>query len=121
MYILRTLHPTPSSGHATSWETGADCSTGSGGGGGGGGGRIVAVSVHAPGINATRFADVLASPLAAKRLARLRGLFAGRTVLLGVDELEPTQGVGVKLDAFSALLQRDPSLATRAVMVQARR
>ena len=57
-------------------------------------------------------------PAAQRRLSRLRKLFTGKTVLLGVDELEPTAGVGLKLEAFAALLAEDATIAQRAVLVQ---
>ena len=51
----------------------------------------MAVSVHAPCINPARVTAMLAEPLAVRRLARLRGLFSGKHIILGVDELEPTR------------------------------
>ncbi len=49
---------------------------------------------------------------------RLRGELGGRKVILGVDRLDYTKGIDVRLRAFDTLLQRYPDVANQVVFVQ---
>lgn len=71
------------------------------------------------GINPHRLRRGLAAwPEAAWRRGELLAQFAGKTVLVGVDDMDVFKGIELKLRAFEALLEAHPELRSRAVLVQ---
>jgi trehalose 6-phosphate synthase/phosphatase len=82
-------------------------------------GRKVAIKICPTGINTQRLRRGLAQwPEAIWRRGELVAQFAGKTVLVGVDDLDVFKGLELKLRAFEALLEAHPELRSKAVLVQ---
>ena len=83
-------------------------------------GRKVAIKICPTGINTQRLRRGLAQwPEAIWRRGELVAQFAGKTVLVGVDDLDVFKGLELKLRAFEALLEAHPELRSKAVALQA--
>ena len=75
--------------------------------------------MQSQGINTQRLRRGLAHwPEAIWRRGELLAQFAGKTVLVGVDDLDVFKGLELKLRAFEALLEAHPELRSKAVLVQ---
>ena len=81
-------------------------------------GRVVDVGVHPISIDAAALAKRARGPAVARALRTLRTRFAGRRVLLGIDRLDYTKGIGERLRAFEFLLEQRRDLRGRVVLVQ---
>jgi trehalose 6-phosphate synthase/phosphatase len=81
-------------------------------------GRRVGLGAHPIGIDTVGFQDVVDDPESAAALEELEGRFDGRTLLLGVERLDYTKGIGQKLRAFESFLMRDPERARTTTLVQ---
>ncbi|NQU47737.1 MAG: bifunctional alpha,alpha-trehalose-phosphate synthase (UDP-forming)/trehalose-phosphatase [Planctomycetes bacterium] len=53
-----------------------------------------------------------------REMEALKQAVAGRRIILGVERLDYTKGVPERLKAFAALLQEDPSLVEKVMMIQ---
>jgi trehalose 6-phosphate synthase/phosphatase len=81
--------------------------------------RCVSLEALPIGIAPKEFTDLLDEDDAtARRLAEIRLRFAGRRLLLGVDRLDYTKGIPQRLRTFRKLLEMEPELRGRAVLVQ---
>jgi trehalose 6-phosphate synthase len=70
-------------------------------------------------VDVARIESVAKLPRVRRRVDELqRTLGRGRRVLLGVDRLDYTKGIDLRLDAYAEVLTRRPELATRTVLVQ---
>jgi len=82
-------------------------------------GRQVRVDAFPISIDTARYATVAAEPDVVARAARFQSqLGSGRKVLLGVDRLDYTKGIDVRLKAFQQLLHNRPETAQDAAFVQ---
>jgi alpha,alpha-trehalose-phosphate synthase [UDP-forming] len=81
-------------------------------------GRVVDIGVHPISIDAGTLAARARGMVAARALRTLRERFQGRRVLLGVDRLDYTKGIGERLRAFEFLLEQRRDLRGRVVLVQ---
>ncbi len=81
-------------------------------------GRRIGIGGHPIGIDVKGFLESMASAEAMRLLGELRERYRGRRIVLGVERLDYTKGVGLKLQAFERLLQRRPDLAQQVVLVQ---
>ena len=61
---------------------------------------------------------MLKAPECVQHRNRLVATFAGKTVLLGVDDNDIFKGVDLKLQAFQSLLEAHPELHGKIVLVQ---
>jgi trehalose 6-phosphate synthase len=82
------------------------------------GGRTVRASTFPISIDFETHAELAASPAVERKLHALEKRMAGRRVLLGVDRLDYTKGIDVRLTAFEALLERRPEAARQLVFIQ---
>jgi trehalose 6-phosphate synthase/phosphatase len=64
------------------------------------------------------FETALRSPKAAEYFTTLRERYRGRKLVLGIERLDYTKGVGHKLLAFERYLERDPARASRVTLLQ---
>ncbi len=76
------------------------------------------LGVHPIGIEPDEIAAMARDPEVEAHYQELRRLYADKTVILGVDRLDYTKGLPQKLQAFEELLESDPSLRDRVVLVQ---
>jgi trehalose 6-phosphate synthase len=70
------------------------------------------------GIDAAAFAARAASPEVQSLLSYVRGRFAGRQIVLGVDRLDYTKGIPQRLLAFANLLERYPEVRGKIHLFQ---
>ena len=82
-------------------------------------GRVVAVDAHPISIDDVHLCDVAAQPEVRSAARQLRAeLGEERTVILGVDRLDYSKGIDLRLRAFQRLLERRPELASELTLVQ---
>ncbi|MBI4305477.1 MAG: bifunctional alpha,alpha-trehalose-phosphate synthase (UDP-forming)/trehalose-phosphatase [Chloroflexi bacterium] len=80
--------------------------------------RQVRIHAQAMGVDVKGLRNVAYSRRVDRRLKTLRKTFRGRKVILGVDRLDYTKGLPLKLAAFRRLLETVDEWRGRAVMVQ---
>ena len=80
--------------------------------------RTIAIGVHPIGIDTSWFDDVVQRPRTEELYRDYQQRFGPRRVVLGIERLDYTKGIGLKLAAFERLLQRDPSEVERTAMLQ---
>jgi len=84
-----------------------------------GDGHQAVVGAYPISVDVGRIESVAALPRVQRRVAELRRTVGrGRKVLLGVDRLDYTKGIDLRLKAYDELLGRRPELAARTVLVQ---
>jgi trehalose 6-phosphate synthase len=82
-------------------------------------GRTIRVGAFPISIDVAEFDEIARRPATATQAAKIRRrLGKPRRVLLGVDRLDYTKGIDVRLEAFQALLQSGDLDPRRHVMVQ---
>ena len=81
-------------------------------------GRAVGIKIMPVGVHMGQLESVLRLPDLEWRVQELQLEFEGKTVLLGVDDLDIFKGINLKLLAFEHMLNTHPSWKGRAVMVQ---
>lgn len=81
-------------------------------------GRSVKLQRAPIAIDTGRFAALAKSPLAVARARALRGEIHDRKVILGVDRLDYTKGIDIRLRAFETLLERNPGRENEFVFIQ---
>jgi trehalose 6-phosphate synthase/phosphatase len=81
-------------------------------------GRHVGIGVHPIGADVSRLRAVLHSRGASRRVAELRERWRRRRVILGVERLDYSKAIPLKLAAYEEFLRRDPRRATENVLVQ---
>ncbi len=78
----------------------------------------VRVEAHPLGIDTEEFREKAYSPEAERFLTQLKRNVGDRQVILGVDRLDYTKGLLLKLQAFERLLERSPRWAERVLFLQ---
>ncbi|KAJ0427885.1 putative alpha,alpha-trehalose-phosphate synthase (UDP-forming), Trehalose-phosphatase [Helianthus annuus] len=81
-------------------------------------GRTVSIKILPVGIHLKQLRNVLDLPETESKVAELRDQFHGRTVLLGVDDMDIFKGISLKLLAFENLLTQHPEKRGKVVLVQ---
>ena len=81
-------------------------------------GRSVRIGRHPVGIDAESFRQILARPETAEHGKELRERYDGRKLLLGIERLDYSKGIPLKLQAYAALLERRPELARHTTLLQ---
>lgn len=81
-------------------------------------GRTVGIKIMPVGIHMGQLQSVLQLPDMKRKVAELRQQFEGKTVLLGVDDMDIFKGINLKLLAFENMLRMHPKWKGRAVLVQ---
>ncbi|CAH1443437.1 unnamed protein product [Lactuca virosa] len=81
-------------------------------------GRTVSIKILPVGIHLKQLRNVLDLPETESKVAELRDRFHGRTVLLGVDDMDIFKGISLKLLAFENLLTHHPEKRGKVVLVQ---
>jgi trehalose 6-phosphate synthase/phosphatase len=81
-------------------------------------GRTVSIKILPVGIHIGQLQSVLNLPETESKLAELRDQFRGRTVLLGVDDMDIFKGISLKLLAMEQLLKQHPDKRGKVVLVQ---
>ncbi|OEL33632.1 Alpha,alpha-trehalose-phosphate synthase [UDP-forming] 5 [Dichanthelium oligosanthes] len=81
-------------------------------------GRAVVVKILSAGVDMSQLQEVLSSPVTAAKAKEIATKFAGRQVLLGVDDIDLFKGIGLKLLAMEKLLETRKELRGLVVLVQ---
>jgi trehalose 6-phosphate synthase/phosphatase len=81
-------------------------------------GRRIGLGVHPIGADVQRLTAALRSEACATKVAELRERWQGRRVILGVERLDYSKAVPLKLAAYEEFLRRDPQRAKDNVLVQ---
>ncbi|XP_009411218.2 probable alpha,alpha-trehalose-phosphate synthase [UDP-forming] 7 [Musa acuminata AAA Group] len=81
-------------------------------------GRTVGIKIMPVGVHMGQLQSVLRLPDKEQRVEELRRQFEGKTVLLGVDDMDVFKGINLKLLAFEHMLKLHPEWQGRAVLVQ---
>ncbi|KAJ9686080.1 hypothetical protein PVL29_015119 [Vitis rotundifolia] len=81
-------------------------------------GRTVGIKIMPVGIHMGRIASVMKLADKEKKIGELKQQFEGKTVLLGVDDMDIFKGINLKLLAMEQLLQQHSKWQGKAVLVQ---
>ncbi|GAA0140407.1 hypothetical protein LIER_01763 [Lithospermum erythrorhizon] len=81
-------------------------------------GRTVSIKILPVGIHMGQLQDVMSLPQTAKKVQSLKKLYEGKTVILGVDDMDVFKGISLKFLAMGQLLDQYSSLRGRVVLVQ---
>jgi trehalose 6-phosphate synthase/phosphatase len=81
-------------------------------------GRTVGIKIMPVGVHMGQLQSGLRLPDREWRLFELQQQFEGKTVLLGVDDMDIFKGINLKLLAFENMLKTHPKWQGRAVLVQ---
>jgi len=81
-------------------------------------GRDVGIKVMPTGVKPQRLLDAYAWPDTAWRRGELLEQFRGKTVLIGVDDMDVFKGIELKLAAFEQVLEHYPEWRGKLVLVQ---
>ncbi|KAJ1277584.1 hypothetical protein BS78_04G015300 [Paspalum vaginatum] len=81
-------------------------------------GRAVLVKVFSVGLDMGRLRATLASPEAAAKAQEIAEAYRGRALLVGVDDVDRSKGVSLKLLALEKMLEEDRDLGRQVVLVQ---
>ncbi|KAK4743646.1 hypothetical protein SAY87_009958 [Trapa incisa] len=81
-------------------------------------GRVIGIKIMPVGVHMGRIASVMRQADEEGKIAELRHQFEGKTVLLGVDDLDIFKGIDLKLLAMKQMLQQHPNWKGKAVLVQ---
>ncbi|KAL7000589.1 putative alpha,alpha-trehalose-phosphate synthase [UDP-forming] 7 [Sarracenia purpurea var. burkii] len=81
-------------------------------------GRTVGVKIMPVGTHMGRIESVMELANKEGKIEELRQKFEGRTVLLGVDDMDIFKGINLKLMAMEQMLKQHPKWQGRAVLVQ---
>jgi len=80
--------------------------------------RSVRMGAFPLGVDVDKINADARSPACEKHLASLEQSYAGKRLVLGVDRLDYTKGIPQRLEAFSALLERNPDLVGSVSLLQ---
>ncbi|GAX81965.1 hypothetical protein CEUSTIGMA_g9393.t1 [Chlamydomonas eustigma] len=81
-------------------------------------GRTVGLKIMPTGVNPQRYVDGFEWDEFKWRRGELAAQFEGKTVLIGVDDMDVFKGIELKLQAFDQLLNMHPEWREKLVMVQ---
>lgn len=80
--------------------------------------RFVDICICPISIDSSRYAAACLEPAVQHNIQQLRAELQGKTVLLGVDQLDEIKGLAIKLLAFEEFLSSQPRLRDQVVLVQ---
>ncbi|KAL4368499.1 hypothetical protein GQ457_05G034580 [Hibiscus cannabinus] len=81
-------------------------------------GRTIGIKIMSVGIHMKQIESALRLADEESRIGELKRQFEGKTVLLGVDDMDVFKGVDLKLLAMEQMLKQHPKWQGRAVLVQ---
>ncbi|XP_042428161.1 probable alpha,alpha-trehalose-phosphate synthase [UDP-forming] 9 [Zingiber officinale] len=81
-------------------------------------GRIVTINIAPVGIHISRLERILNCPSTLAKIQEIEQGFKGKTIFLGVDDMDIFKGISMKLLAFEVLLQRNDRLRGKIVLIQ---
>lgn len=81
-------------------------------------GRTVGIKILSAGIHMGQIESVMSLPDTASKVKELKENYDGKTVMLGVDDLDMFKGISFKFLAMGQLLDEHPDYRGRVVLVQ---
>ncbi|KAG8056827.1 hypothetical protein GUJ93_ZPchr0002g24997 [Zizania palustris] len=81
-------------------------------------GRTVLIKVLAVGVDMGLLRSAMASPEAAAKFREITEEYKGRTIMVGVDDIDILKGVNLKLMAMETLLDGYPEMRGKVVLIQ---
>ncbi|KAL2482834.1 hypothetical protein Fot_44278 [Forsythia ovata] len=81
-------------------------------------GRTVSIKILPVGIQLGQIKSIMSLPDTAKKVKELKEKYDGKTVLLGVDDMDMFKGIGLKFQALGQLLDENPRYRGSVVLVQ---
>ncbi|KAL5200987.1 hypothetical protein ABZP36_035341 [Zizania latifolia] len=81
-------------------------------------GRTVLIKVLAVGVDMGLLRSAMASPEAAAKFREITKEYKGRTIMVGVDDIDILKGVSLKLMAMETLLDAYPEMRGKVVLIQ---
>lgn len=81
-------------------------------------GRTVSIKILPVGIHMDQIESVKSLPDTVDKVKELKQRFEGKTVILGVDDMDMFKGISLKFMAMGQLLDEHPELRGRVVLVQ---
>ncbi|GJV75821.1 probable alpha,alpha-trehalose-phosphate synthase [UDP-forming] 11 [Tanacetum coccineum] len=81
-------------------------------------GRTVSIKILPVGIHMGQIESVKSSAQTAKKVEELKKIYQGKTVILGVDDMDVFKGISLKFLAMGQLLEDYPDLRGSVVLVQ---
>ncbi|KAL8129698.1 hypothetical protein V2J09_018853 [Rumex salicifolius] len=81
-------------------------------------GRTVSIKILPVGIHMGQLQSLLSLPETANKVKELKEEFPGKVVIVGVDDMDVLKGISFKFWAMGKLLELNPQLRGKAVMVQ---
>ncbi|GER52088.1 trehalose phosphate synthase [Striga asiatica] len=81
-------------------------------------GRTVSIRILPMGIHMGQIQSIISLPDTAGKVRELKKKYKGRTVLLGVDDMDMFKGISLKFMAFGQLLDENPIYRENVVLVQ---
>jgi len=81
-------------------------------------GRRVRVRISPVGVQVDRLRQVMAAPETEGRREQIEKKYAGKILIVGVDDFDPFKGIDLKCQAMEALLRQHPEMIGKIVLVQ---
>ncbi|KAL5813923.1 hypothetical protein ACOSQ4_024564 [Xanthoceras sorbifolium] len=81
-------------------------------------GRTIYIKILPVGVHMGRLESALNHPSSSIKLKEIREQFRGKKLILGVDDMDIFKGISLKLLAMEQLLQQNPQLSGKLVLVQ---
>lgn len=81
-------------------------------------GRRVGVGIHPIGMNISSFKEVLLDKEYSAYIQDIKQRYKSHKVILGVERLDYTKGISLKLKAFEKLLEENPELVGNVILLQ---
>lgn len=81
-------------------------------------GRTVIIKILPVGIDMNQMESVMEAPQTADKIKDLMRQYKGKTILLGVDDMDMFKGISLKFMAMGQLLEENPELRGEVVLVQ---
>lgn len=76
------------------------------------------VGVHPIGMNIDSFAEVFTRQDSAAKINEIKSRYQGQKVILGVERLDYSKGISLKLEAFELFLENNPEQIGKVVLLQ---
>lgn len=81
-------------------------------------GRQIKVGTHPIGMNISSFDEILSKPNYFSYIQEIKTSYSDYRVLLGIERLDYTKGIFFKLQAFETLLENNPDLIGKLILLQ---
>ncbi|KAG2578670.1 hypothetical protein PVAP13_6NG117100 [Panicum virgatum] len=81
-------------------------------------GRTVSLKILSVGVHVGRLESVLKLPATVSKVQEIEQRYKGKMLMLGVDDMDIFKGISLKLLGLELLLERNPKLREKVVLVQ---